>query len=257
MTSARDNYRLAPATWVAGSSDVGLRHGTNQDAMSLAVRENPRQAVIVVADGVSTAFGSEAASLAAVEACGASLSRSLEQGPPGAPEFGTAFTTANDAVFAIAGQDEPSACTLIAAVVSPGAIIVGNVGDSRAYWIGDDGASLQLTADDSMAAARMMMGMTREEAENSHQAHAILRWLGRGTPDVTPTMNTLHPDGAGWLLVCTDGLWNYASAPEDLARVFHGVAERNDHPAEIADGLVTWANEQGGKDNVTVVVVRC
>ncbi|MEZ5085182.1 MAG: PP2C family serine/threonine-protein phosphatase [Tessaracoccus sp.] len=257
MTNPRSHYGLTPAAWVAGWSDVGQRHASNQDAMSLAVRADPPQAVIAVADGVSTAYGSEAASLAAVAACQETLLQGLQQGQPGEEAFATAFEAANRAVFAIAGDDEPSACTLIAAVVAPGAIAVGNVGDSRAYWFGDDGDARQLSTDDSMATARIMMGMSREDAENSHQAHAITRWLGRETPDVTPTMSALQPDGPGWLVVCTDGLWNYASAPEDLGTLFRWVVERSDGAAEIASTLVIWANEQGGRDNVTVVVARC
>ncbi|HMR50158.1 MAG TPA: PP2C family protein-serine/threonine phosphatase [Arachnia sp.] len=257
MTNSRDHYGLTPSSWVAGCSDVGLRHASNQDAMSLAVHDDPPRVVIAVADGVSTAYGSERASLAAVAACEDSLLRALERGHPGTESFTAAFEAADRAVGLAAGDDEPSACTLIAAVVTPGLLTVGNVGDSRAYWVGDDGESHQLSSDDSMAAARMMMGMTREEAENSHQAHAITRWLGRQTPGIAPTMCALPIGSPGWLVVCTDGLWNYASAPEDLARLVRWVCEHSEDAGSVAATLVDWAKEQGGKDNVTVVVARC
>jgi len=257
MTNSRDHYGLTPSPWVAVCSDVGLRHASNQDAMSLAVHDDPPQVVSAVADGVSTAYGSERASLAAVAACEDSLLRALEGGHPGEAPFAVAFEAADRAVGIAAGEEEPSACTLIAAVVSPGTITVGNVGDSRAYWVGDDGDYRQLSVDDSMAAARMMMGMTREEAENSHQGHAITRWLGRQTPGIVPSMCVLPISSPGWLVVCTDGLWNYASAPEDLGRLLRWVSEHSEDAESIAATLVDWANEQGGKDNVTVVVARC
>ena len=257
MTDSRDHHGVSPAPWIAGYSDIGLRHAGNQDAMSLEVPTDPFRAVIAVADGVSTAYGSERASLAAVTACKDALCAVPGDVVPGEEQFTAAFEAADRAVTIAAGDEEPSACTLIAAVVSPGLLTVGNVGDSRAYWFGDEGDNRQLSVDDSMATARIMMGMTRQDAESSPQAHAITRWLGRQTPGVAPSMYTFAPSGAGWLVVCTDGLWNYASDPEDLARVFRQVRGQATEAEAIARALVDWANAQGGKDNTTVVVARC
>jgi len=73
QTQDRDHYTVVPAPWVAGCSDIGTRHRTNQDALCIAASPHPtNRAVLVVSDGVSTAFGAEQASLVAVEeACSA------------------------------------------------------------------------------------------------------------------------------------------------------------------------------------------
>jgi len=146
---------------------------------------------------------------------------------------------------------------VVSATVADGLIRVGSIGDSRAYWFGDDGVSWQLTKDDSMAQARMMLGMPREEAERSLQAHSITRWLGRNATDVNPALVELRPDSPGWVVVCSDGLWNYASSPEDLAAVFEGAKQVSGTPVELAESLVAWANSCGGRDNITVALAYC
>ena len=255
--SERSHYVRTPASWVAGCSDIGLRHQTNQDALSLAAKPDPeRVAVLVVADGVSTALGAEIASVAASEAACAHLTTLLQGDTPLNIALVQAFSIANDAVVEAARGAEPSACTLVAAVVQPHQIAVGSVGDSRAYWIGDDQSCQLLTTDDSMAQARIMLGMPRAEAETSSQAHSITKWLGRDSIDVTPSVTTLKPTVNGWLVVCSDGLWNYASSPNELFDVFTAIREMDAHPAAIAEALVEWAKEQGGRDNITVAVAR-
>ena len=244
-----------PAPWIAGCSDTGRRHHTNQDAMCLAVRDEARHtAFLAVADGVTTAEGSEIASLVAAEHVVEQLIAAQQQGQATNVAFVQAFEEANQAV--LEARDEPSACTLIAAAIEDSVISVGNIGDSRAYWLGDDGTCSLLSTDDSMAQARMMLGMTREEAEQSRQAHAITKWLGRQSTNVTPSVVTHVPRSNGWLLLCTDGLWNYASSPESMAQTFSAQLDVSPSLPQLAEGLVAWANEQGGRDNITVVVAR-
>ena len=257
VQSERAHFTRSPATWVAGSSDVGQRHKTNQDAFCLAVRDTPeRSALLAVADGVSSAFGSELASLVASEAVVAALVESFRQGTPDNIAFVQAFAHANSSVLEAKVGDDPAACTLIAAHCSEDYIAIANVGDSRAYWIGDDGSCELLSTDDSMAQARIMLGMSRDDAEQSAQAHAITKWIGLNANDVTPSVTTRQISSNGWLLLCTDGLWNYCSSPEDMYALVAAQIERNAAPDAICEALTAWANEQGGKDNVTVVLAR-
>lgn len=253
--SERAHYVRVPAHWLAGCSDTGRRHRSNQDAMCLAVRhaQGP-SALIAVADGVSTADGSEVASLVAAEAAVEQLIALREESVGANLAFVSAFAAANQAV--LDAGDPPSACTLIAAMVDESTIVVGNVGDSRAYWIGDDSSCLLLSTDDSMAQARIMLGMTRESAEQSSQAHAITKWLGRDSGNYSPSVITHQPTGNGWLLLCTDGLWNYASSPEEMSALFSTHLAIGASPAQLTESLVAWANEQGGRDNITVVLAR-
>lgn len=255
--SERAHYTRTPAPWLAGCSDVGRRHKSNQDAFCIAVRDDPtRAALIAVADGVSSASGSEIASLVAAETVVSSLLEKLSSGVPENVAFVQSFVEANRAVLAARTQEEPSASTLITAQIAGGTISIASVGDSRAYWVGDDGSCLLLSTDDSMAQARIMLGMARDEAEQGRHAHAITKWVGRNATNVTPSVTLHQPTGNGWLLLCTDGLWNYASSPEDMYAVVADQLSATASPVSIAEGLVAWANAQGGRDNITATVAR-
>ncbi|NLE96720.1 MAG: serine/threonine-protein phosphatase [Propionibacterium sp.] len=255
--SERAHYTRTPAWWVAGCSDVGRRHRANQDALCIAVRDAPeRAALIAVADGVSSAQGSELASLVATETVVAGLVEKLGRGVPDNVAFVQSFAEANRAVLETRTGDDASASTLITAQIAGGDIAIANVGDSRAYWIGDDGACILLSTDDSMAQARIMLGMDRVEAEQGAQAHALTKWLGRQATNVTPSVTTHRPTTNGWLLLCTDGLWNYASSPEQMHAVVAAQLSAASSPEAVAVALVAWANAQGGKDNITAAVAR-
>lgn len=257
IPSERSHFTRSPAPWIAGTSHVGQKHRTNQDAMYLAARDQPqRSAVLAVSDGVSTALGSEVASLVATEAAAESLKQGLADSVPTNAAFAQAFEAAHLAVLNAKHTDEPSACTLILALVEPGNITVGNVGDSRAYWLGDDGSAQLLSTDDSMAQARIMLGMSREEAEQSKQAHSITKWLGRDASNVTPSLVTHQPRTNGWVLLCSDGLWNYASSAEEMSGLVSETIKRHGAPELVTESLVQWANDQGGRDNITAALAR-
>jgi len=155
--------------------------------------------------------------------------------------------------------DSAASCTFVAAVVESNLIVFGNVGDSRVYWIPDRGSAeqpQQLSLDDSVAQARIAMGVAREEAENGPQAHAITKWLGRDTPDFVPRTGSVEAVGPGWLVVCSDGLWNYVSEPGDLQTLIADLSDADADPLSLSVALVGWANDQGGKDNVSVALAR-
>ena len=78
-------------------------------------------------------------------------------------------------------------------------------------------APRQLSTDDSFAAEQMREGMPRKDAETGPQAHAITRWLGIDSPeDLLPHTDHVELTEDGWLLVCSDGLWNYCSDATEL-----------------------------------------
>ncbi len=126
-----------------------------------------------------------------------------------------------------------------------------NIGDSRAYWLPDVGVGKQLSVDDSAAQLQIEAGVPSKQAETGPQAHAITRWLGKDAPDLAPRVGQLTIDGPGWVLVCSDGLWNYASEPADLAAQIQQAATSD--PAALALALVDFANASGGADNITAV----
>jgi serine/threonine protein phosphatase PrpC len=268
--SDRDHYTEQPAGWVAACCDRGIRHHRNEDATAIAADAEPgSRAVLVVCDGVSTSIDSDVASLAGARAARDLLaaSRPAGLGTPAsvasamAQAIEQAAAEANAAVVANTAPDSTSAaaCTFSAAVLENHTIYFGNIGDSRIYWIPDPGGHdqpIQLSVDDSVATARIAMGVSREEAENGPGAHAITKWLGRDSPDFTPMTASLRVATPGWLLVCSDGLWNYASEAAALQSLIAEFAQTDAGALPLAVRLVAWANEQGGKDNIGVALAR-
>lgn len=264
--SERDHFREDPAPWVAGVCDRGIRHHRNEDAMALLASAAPgERAVLVVLDGVSNSIDSDVASLAGARAAREVLRTPLPRGM-GTPESRSAAVTkvmtdaavsANAAVIATTdpASTNPASATYAVAVLEGSSLAYANIGDSRVYWLPDGGPGRQLSVDDSAAQMNIEAGMSREEAETGPQAHAITRWLGRDAPPIEPRLGTLELDVPGWLLVCSDGLWNYASEPEALAAQL--TAAGTVVPSELALALVAFANAQGGQDNITVALARC
>jgi serine/threonine protein phosphatase PrpC len=128
------------------------------------------------------------------------------------------------------------------------------VGDSRAYWIDGAGAR-QLTSDHSWLNEVVSSGeMTFEEAMEDSRAHAITRWLGGDSGEnAKPDIVTFPVPGPGALLICSDGLWNYAPSEGDMAELF---GRMEGDAIVICRGLVEFAKERGGQDNITAAVLR-
>ena len=170
--------------------------------------------------------------------------------------FGDAVKAANDAVAGATpeGSTAPPSATFVTTIVEGTTLWFANIGDSRAYWLPDAGGGKQLSVDDSAAQMQIEAGMSRKEAESGPQGHAITRWLGRDAPDLAPRVGRLTVEGPGWVVVCSDGLWNYASEPDDLVAQMQKAGTTD--PAALALALVDFANASGGIDNITAVLAR-
>ena len=251
---------------VACASHIGLRHETNQDAAALGIDGSGHHIVLVVADGVSSTEGAEECARVASHTARDYLTATMDQGLPINDDdtvtlFERTFQKAHEAV--VSGSGPIGACTLAAAVATHDRIVVGNIGDTRTYWFPDDGDPIRLSIDDSMAQAQMDLGLSREEAERGIGAHAITKWIGASATDVAPRVMAYQPQQSGWLLVCSDGLWNHVPDAGDLARLMADLvskAHTDDHghasPAGVANGLIAHANNCGGHDNITVALWR-
>jgi serine/threonine protein phosphatase PrpC len=112
-----------------------------------------------------------------------------------------------------------------------------------------------MTADDTVAAEAARAGLIPlDEAETAYGAHMITRWLGPESGDPAPHIASTALTGPGRVVVCTDGLWNYASTTSTLAG--HVAALPADAPAiEVARHLAAVALKAGGHDNITVIVM--
>jgi serine/threonine protein phosphatase PrpC len=256
----RHHFSAQPVPEVAAVCDRGIRHTANEDAMAVWADTSADgaglRAALVVCDGVSSASRSAEASLAAAYAGLETLATSDE---PVAERLVRATDAAAEAVGKV-GEEFPDAapsCTFVASVLEGGSATVGSVGDSRAYWLPDDGEPRRLTRDDSMAEEQIDTGVDRATAEAGPLGHTITRWLGPDSPDHRPQIATVDVGAPGWLLLCSDGLWNYASEAHDLAAVVRAEQGRvGRDPLALAQALVDWANGRGGVDNITVALAR-
>lgn len=219
----------------------------------------------VVCDGVSSAYRPDDASAAAATRGSESLLAALERGTGPEEAMRGALLAAFDAVSALAEEEEAPggpphhnapACTCVSAVVTGAVFTVGWIGDSRAYWIPDDRAlpPSRLTEDDSWAARMVLAGLlTEAEAYADERAHAITGWLGADAVEVDPHVAAFRPQGPGVIVVCTDGLWNYAESAAELAAATP--ADARTRPLHSARTLLGVALDGGGHDNVTVAVL--
>lgn len=246
-----DHVEIAISANFAGVSDRGLKHQRNEDRF--AIRQIGTGFIIVVCDGVSSSTQSELASSSVTDDVTETLEASLRRHSASSPErtVRTAIIDAQNRLAADSPEGNPST-TIVAALVNGLDAAVGWAGDSRAYWIGSAEAR-QLTADHSWINQVVSSGeISLEQAATAPQAHGITRWLGADAGEnANPEVIHFTVPGPGYLLLCTDGLWNYAPEAAQLSALMHDGSS-----LEIARKLAEFANAQGGHDNVTAVVLR-
>jgi serine/threonine protein phosphatase PrpC len=261
--SSRDHTEVDLGA-AAGVSDRGLRHLRNEDAMALASQQKPDGLVVVavVCDGVSSSPRPDEAAQAAAEAALPVLLAAVRTDGDLAQASRAAVQAGRESV---AGLNEPvnerSATTFVSVVAAPGQVTLCWLGDSRAYWLAQPGSeSVQLTRDDSVAGGMIEAGLATEEAAMaSPHAHVLTRWLGAEAADLgedpgrAPHVEQYSPPGNGVLLVCSDGLWNYAPEAADLAGL--ALPKALNDPLGAAVDMVQFAVDAGGADNITAVLI--
>ncbi|MEU1619304.1 protein phosphatase 2C domain-containing protein [Streptomyces sp. NPDC005722] len=228
----------AVAGGAAGVTDRGKRREVNADAM--AVTTAGAWTIGVVCDGVSMAPRSERAARLAAEVASGALASALLAGTVPEVALEDATRRAGRAVAALAvTPDEAPACTFVAGVTGPGGLWCAWIGDSRAYWLPDEGLALALTDDDT------------------GELEALTGWLGAGNGDPVPRVRSGRPAVPGHLLLCTDGLWRYLPGAEELrARLTATPASgAGATPLDGARSLVGHALDAGGHDNVTALLL--
>jgi len=226
-----------------GLSDVGRQREANEDSYVLA------DPVFVVADGMGGARAGEVASSTAAEV----FQETHDDGAT-PEEWLTRLTReANRRIYDLSRRDSTRrgmGTTLTAAVLTEGGLSVGHVGDSRAYRL-RGGELTQLTHDHSLVAELQRSGqLTAEAAENHPQKSIITRALGP-EPDVEVDAHTHAARDGDVYLLCSDGLTGMISDHEAEAILRGSPTLR-----EAAEALVRAANQSGGKDNITVVLLR-
>jgi PPM family protein phosphatase len=232
-----------------GLTDTGLVRDHNEDFFScINLREST---LFVVADGMGGHDAGEVASRLAVEtAC-----KEVQDGAQGEYDpqklLEKAVQRANTEVIR-EGESKGSnmGTTLILALMRQDRAYIASVGDSRTYWI-ENGSMRQITEDHSLVAKLVSAGkLTREEARNHPKSNLLYRTIGS---DENVKVDTFQVDlkRGGSLLLCTDGLWGEVT-DEDI----HSVCASERDLKAACSSLIQLANENGGKDNITAVVVR-
>jgi len=230
-------------------TDVGRRREDNQDSYGVINTEYLK--FYIVADGMGGAKGGAIASSLAVktveEALGKLQRLSTDQ-------IANAFSRANAEIFKHASEDESFAgmgTTMVGLAFFDTKMLVVNVGDSRAYRVRGD-KIVQLTDDHTLVNDLVRNGaITPAQAENHPVAHMLTRSLGP-CPDVDvevffvedgPAKNDIY-------LLCSDGLYNVVSKDEMLTIL------KNKSIDEAIPDLIALANERGGPDNITIIIVQ-
>ena len=243
-----------------GATHVGMVRTNNEDCFRIV----PSLQLYVLADGMGGEAHGEVASSLAVETVVKHCLEGLEN--PSAELFGeakpgltprtqrvlSAIHLANEKVFQSA-EDHPEqqgmGATLTVAWIDGAQLSVGHVGDSRVYLL-RSGALQQLTSDHSLVAEQVRRGiLTASEAEQSNLQSVLLRALGT-QPEVEVDSEEVGLFSGDILLLCSDGLTRMVTEPE-----IAGALQSEPQPQRAAEKLVALANESGGVDNVTVVVV--
>lgn len=250
---------------VAALTDTGRRKRKNEDFYGVFQEDTPglqlfqEGALLCVADGLGGHMAGEIASKLAV-----SLAKDMLKQPPPPPPpdpeldegllpvIREAIRAANDNIYKT-NQDLvksrlPMGTTLLAVIVTPRKVYIGNVGDSRCYHI-RDGEIIEKTQDHSWVDEQVKLGMmTKAEAESDYRKNIVTRSIGTH-PVVEIDTYIWHVVPGDTLLLCTDGLINMVKDADIIAEFRKNLA-----PADIAARLVKLANDNGGRDNITVIV---
>ncbi|GAA5513599.1 hypothetical protein Dcar01_02340 [Deinococcus carri] len=226
-------------------TDVGRQRRVNQDA-ALAL-DLPRGGLYAVADGMGGHAAGELAANLALD----TLSQHYLDGRAAPPErLAEAVQAANLAVLRHAvGEYVGMGTTLLALIVDRGAAIVAHVGDSRAYLL-REGELHRLTDDHSWVAEQVRLGHLTEEEARHHQWRSVVSNALGGEERVRLELFGLPLRAGDRLLLCSDGLSGVVADCKLLKLLL-----RRETPDQVARALVNAANDAGGPDNITAVIV--
>jgi serine/threonine protein phosphatase PrpC len=213
--------------------------------------------MMVVCDGVSSSPEADKAAAQASQAALTVMQTDLANDAVALDAVKHSVEAAAAAVAALGLQrSEAPSTTIVSAVASEKQIAIAWIGDSRAYWI-HNGHVQQLTSDHSWLNMVLENGaFERAEAQRSRNAHALTRWLGLDSDEGDPETVVNDIDGDGIVLLCSDGLWNYADTDEGMNDVVQQVSQNSETALGLARQFVEYAIAQGGRDNITAVVMR-
>ncbi|MCL2082984.1 MAG: Stp1/IreP family PP2C-type Ser/Thr phosphatase [Oscillospiraceae bacterium] len=239
-----------------GITDCGLAREQNQDAFHLEVLHESSQGILAVCDGMGGAKSGNVASFVAVDAFVGTLRLVLGSDMDVAAVQNAvrdAVDEANRRVYEKARSDTSyygMGTTLVGAVVTSGLAVIANVGDSRAYIIDREEGIERITRDHSVVEDLLYRGeLSPDQVKNHPSKNIITRALGTEN-DVSPDVFSVDLTSGDFLLLCSDGLTNAVDDMEILYEVLHG-----GDTSLCCERLVAMANERGGPDNITIILL--
>lgn len=232
-------------------TDIGRKREVNQDyvfATDETIGNLPN--LLVVADGMGGHRAGDFASRFTVEVLAEEVQNSKETHPE--QILGNAIQTANERLMEEAAKDsrlEGMGTTLVAATILDHVLYFANVGDSRLYLINKE--IRQLSKDHSMVEEMVRLGgLTEEEAKHHPDKNIITRAMGV-KDKVEPDFFEYRLKGGDTILMCSDGLTNMVDDDE----IFQIVKSARDI-VEAVETLIQRANENGGSDNIGIVLAQ-
>lgn len=229
-----------------GQSDLGKRRQKNEDCFLV----DSRNELFAVADGVGGQPAGEIASRLAID----QLLHYLYEVPDSQDDLVKAlsevFHNVNQEVRQVSADKtewQGMATTLVAAWLKEQALIIGNVGDSRAYLVRDQ-EIVQLTEDHNIRNEQKRLGLTLNEEKLAGMANIVTRVIG--SEESEADCRILDIEIGDRLLLCSDGLTGMV---DDT--IIQTVIQSTSSPQEGCRMLIDLANRNGGKDNITVVLV--
>jgi PPM family protein phosphatase len=232
-------------------TDIGERRIVNQDYVYCdenAIGQLPN--LFIVADGMGGHNAGDYASRFCVEYFTQRIKESDLTSPIASIE--TALKETNDILRDKASEQselEGMGTTFVVATIFDKIMYVANIGDSRLYVIGKE--MKQITEDHSLVEAMVKTGeLNRNEARMHPNKNIITRALGANVT-ATPDFFEVDLDEGDIVLMCSDGLTNMLE-DETIERII----KENDSPETAAETLVKFANQNGGKDNIAVIIIK-
>lgn len=254
-----------PPQWKSGcAQSVGQQRDHNEDALfclDTVIAEDTTSTsfgIYIIADGMGGHDFGEVASSTAIHAMAEELVKHIYLPlveTHGAGQGGSLQEIMETAVAHVQKQVTKKApgggTTLTAAVMFGNMVTIAHVGDSRAYFVHVEGKMEAVTQDHSLVRRLQELGqITEDEAVSHPQRNVLYRAIGQAEP-FRPDIQTLEIPPQASLLICSDGLWGVVTEKE-MFRIIRS----SDSPAMACERLVKAANEAGGPDNITVILVE-
>jgi PPM family protein phosphatase len=243
-----------------GISDKGKKRHNNEDACWPELEaEHPLAAfsnelLFLVADGIGGYEGGEIASRLAIDTARKHFYNRELAGKPVPERLKQAIGEANRAILKYAANYslEEMGTTLVAAVTQPGKVTMANLGDSKAYLLRQNQPIIQITRDHNWVQEQVdAQKLTAEQAKFHPLRSLLTHSLGRPHSERALEIQELPFAGGDQLLLCSDGLAAAGIFEEEVQEVLTAF-----EPIDAAHELVKRANEKGGPDNITVLVIR-